>query len=93
MKLTAYRLASTSGAAWREKNAAARNTSTCSRAEHRENGIASIDSSRDPRERSTRVPMIAGTLQPRPISCMTKARPSRPSRDIQRSIRKAMRTR
>jgi len=46
-KLTAYRLASTSGAAWREKNAAAMNTSTCNRAEHNENGIASIASRRE----------------------------------------------
>ena len=40
-----------------------------------------------------RVPIMAGTLHPKPISSMTKERPSSPSRAISASIRKAARDR
>ncbi len=49
---------------------------TFNRAEHKEKGITSIDSSRKAGDRITRNPIIAGTLQPNPISDMTKERPS-----------------
>jgi hypothetical protein len=53
--------------------------------------MMSMVSRRKPRERITRVPMSAGTLQPKPISSMTKPRPSKPMRDIRLSVRKAAR--
>ena len=69
------------------------NTNTASLAEHNEKGITSIDSRRMGRERITRVPMSAGTLQPNPIICMTKPRPSSPTLDIHASIMNAARER
>ncbi len=53
----------------------------------------SIVSRRSPRERMTRVPISAGTLQPNPMSWITKARPSSPRRDMNASMRKAARDR
>ena len=52
-----------------------------------------IVSRRRPRERITRVPITAGTLQPKPISIITKPRPSSPSFAISASIRNAARDR
>ena len=43
------------------------------------------------RERITRVPIRAGTLQPKPINTMTNPRPSKPSFDIRASIKNAAR--
>ena len=68
-------------------------TNPGSPAEHSERGITSMVRSRRPRERMTRVPMSAGTLQPNPIRIMTKLRPSRPNFDISASIRNAARDR
>jgi hypothetical protein len=59
---------------------------TFSRAEHKEKGITSMESIRNPGERITLVPIIAGTLQPNPINDMTKERPSNPNRSIKASI-------
>ncbi len=92
-KLNRYRLNSTSGAALGENSAAVMNTNTCRRAEHSENGITSMVSRRSERERITRVPISAGTLQPKPISSMTKPRPSSPILAISASIRNAARDR
>ena len=50
-------------------------------------------SKRNPLERITRVPIKAGTLQPKPINCITNERPSNPSFDMKASIRKAARAR
>ena len=63
------------------------NRKTFRRAEHSEKGMISIESNRSPRSRITRVPMIAGTLQPKPISESTKERPSSPSRSMKASIK------
>ncbi len=52
-----------------------------------------MDSSRIGRSRITRVPMRAGTLQPKPMSSITKARPSSPSRAMNASVRNAARER
>ena len=69
------------------------NRNTFSRAEQREKGITNMVRILKPLERITRVPRIAGTLQPNPINESTKERPSMPSRSISASIRKAARER
>ncbi len=92
-KLIAYSANRTSGAFAVANSAVVRNTNTCKRAEHSENGMTSMVNSRSPRERITRVPISAGTLQPKPISSITNPRPSNPSRAISASIKKAMRDR
>jgi hypothetical protein len=65
------------------------NRNTFNRAEHKENGITNIDSIRKPCDRITRVPKIAGTLQPKPISDITNDRPSNPNLSIKASIKNA----
>ena len=92
-KLNRYRLNKTIGAACAVKIAVIRKRKTCSRAEHKENGIINIVSRRKERERMMRVPIKAGTLQPKPMSNMTKLRPSSPNRAIKASIKNAARER
>jgi hypothetical protein len=83
----------THGAWLAVKIAAARKMNTCSRAEHSDTGITSMVSSRSARERMIRVPIAAGTLQPKPSSSITKPRPSSPSRAMNASVRNAARDR
>ena len=64
---------------------------TCNLAEHSDKGMTSMVSKRMGLERIMRVPMSAGTLQPKPISIMTKPRPSRPILAIRASIKNAAR--
>ena len=92
-KLSRYRLNSTSAAWCGANSAAVMKMNTCSRAEHSENGMVTMVSRRSARERMTRVPISAGTLQPKPISSITKLRPSSPIFAISASIRKAARDR
>ena len=89
MMLATYSENKTNGAACAVNKAAIKNTNTCMRAEHNENGIINMVKSRNPRERMTLVPIKAGTLQPNPINSITKLRPSKPKRDMSASIRNA----
>ena len=72
-----------------ENSAAMKNRNTCRRADkrrdHQHGEPARL------RERITRVPISAGTLQPKPIKSITKLRPSSPIRAISASMRKAAR--
>ncbi len=69
------------------KTAAKIKTKTCKRAEQREKGMMNMVNQRRAWERITRVPIKAGTLQPKPIICITKLRPSNPNRAINASIK------
>ena len=65
------------------------NRNTVRRAWQSAKGMHNIANRRIPRSLITRVPMIEGTLQPKPITCSTKARPSSPSQRMKPSIRNA----
>ena len=87
--LMRYKENNTHGACSVVNMAAMNNTKTCKRAEHNENGMVSMVRYRSPLERMTLVPKRAGTLQPKPMSNITKLRPSMPNFDIRASIKNA----
>ena len=88
-KLSKYRENNTKAPWVGEKKAAIKNKKTCNLAEQSEKGMTNMVKNLISFVLMILVPINAGTLHPKPINIMTKARPSNPIFSIILSIKKA----